>query len=318
MDAWCITEGKAGMINQVEGLASALDASYVHLSVRLRPLWRFLPNGMYPSPRYAIENIQEFSPSKCPSLVITCGKRSVYASLYLKSHLRDRVTTIHIQNPNIAPYYFDYIIAPCHDRLSGSNVISSQLALNHITQSRLTAAAQQLNTHFKLPPRSLTLVILGGINRHFHFTVDAMSTLKSQLAQHIQDDNAYCVIVPSRRTPTPIIEDLKLWSQTTPYSQLWLDSRINPYLGLLSQCDRTIITGDSSSMISESITAKKPTYIFQLPPKRRVSRITEFHRTIFAMAWAHPLSLPLPPCRLLNTPETQSIAHYLRTQLAEV
>lgn len=317
MDAWCITEGKAGMINQVEGLASAMGLSFTRLNIKLRPLWRFLPNGMYPFPYYAITNQRDFLPSQSPPIIITCGKRSVYASLYLKSHLRDRVTTIHIQNPNISPSYFDYVIAPRHDCIDGPNVISSQLALNHITQNRLSAAAQQLTPYFTPPNRTLTLVILGGINRHFHFTADALRTLKTQLAQHIEHDNAHCVLVTSRRTPMPIVDELKSWSQGTPHAQVWLDGCINPYLGLLSQCDRTIITGDSSSMISESITAQKPTYIFQLPPKRRLSRLTQFHRTVFARAWAHPLSLPLPPCHLMNMPETQSIANYLRAQVTE-
>ena len=316
MQAWCITEGKAGMINQVKGLAAAMRLSYAHHAIQLRSAWQYLPNGFYPFPHYAIANHQAFCPSRCPPIVITCGKRSVYAALYLKSRLGKRVTTIHIQNPNISSSCFDYVIAPSHDRLSGHNVISSQLALNHIRQSCLDDAAEQLSGHFIMPSRSLTLVILGGTNRHFDFTSSALSRLQSQLMQHIVNDEAYCVIVPSRRTPPSILDELRNWSLSTSYATIWSDGRINPYLGLLAQCDRTIITGDSSSMISESISAKKPTYVFQLPSKRQINRLERFHEHVFNKQWAQPLSFPLKPCHPVSTDETQIIADYLCTQIA--
>jgi mitochondrial fission protein ELM1 len=314
IDAWCITEGKQGMIHQVHGLAQAMGLTYASRQVKLRLPWHYLPNGCYPLINYAIANINDFSPKHCPRIIITCGKRSIFASLYLKSVLGNRIKTIHIQNPQIATSRFDHVVAPQHDALSGENVISTRFAINHITATLLTQSADALQKHFKPHSRPLTLVILGGTNRHFDFTTASLTSLCQSLTTLCMDGGE-CVVVPSRRTPDDVCEQFRAWAEQTSNAHFWTDGNFNPYLGLLAICDRVIITADSSSMISESISAKKPTYIYQLPAKRQHNRLMRFIEMLFVDKLAQPLSFPLTPCRTASYSETEHVAGQLLSQV---
>ena len=43
--AWCVTDGAAGNISQVKGLASAMKLNYQLKTIELRAPWKYLPPG---------------------------------------------------------------------------------------------------------------------------------------------------------------------------------------------------------------------------------------------------------------------------------
>ena len=130
--AWCVTDGVIGNISQVKGLANAMKLNYQLKTVELRFPWKYLPPGYLLNIDSAIKNIDDFKDDIKPDYIITCGRKSVYLSLLFKSKLKNKVKTIHIQDPKINPKLFDHVIAPEHDSISGKNVIKSELAINHI------------------------------------------------------------------------------------------------------------------------------------------------------------------------------------------
>ena len=67
---------------------------------------------------------------KSPTYVITCGKRMAGISIFIKSKLKDKIKTIHIQNPGVSIKHFDLLIIPEHDQVTGSNIIQTKGALN--------------------------------------------------------------------------------------------------------------------------------------------------------------------------------------------
>ena len=75
-----LTEGMHGMISQVEGLAKALDIDFIHQKVEINTLAKLLPPKITP-----ISNLffKRFSVPEI-DLVISCGWKSVIASLNLK------------------------------------------------------------------------------------------------------------------------------------------------------------------------------------------------------------------------------------------
>ena len=46
--AWCVTDGSAGMINQVMGLANAMQTRFELKTVDLKFPWNTLPVGLLP------------------------------------------------------------------------------------------------------------------------------------------------------------------------------------------------------------------------------------------------------------------------------
>ena len=65
-----------------------------------------------------------------PSIIITTGRRMSGASIALKSILKNKVKTIHIQDPKLSLNNFDLLLIPEHDRIKGKNVIQTKGALS--------------------------------------------------------------------------------------------------------------------------------------------------------------------------------------------
>ena len=314
--AWCITDGAAGCISQVVGLANAMALEYSLKTVKIRNPWHYFPSGFYPLPGLALSNALTFQPQTCPRYVISSGKRSVYASRYLKSVLGKKVTTIHIQDPKISSKYFDYVIAPAHDAITGENVIKTQYTINHITDALLNNAVQSCKHDFQQYRKPLILTVLGGSNKHFAFDPASIQSMLAQIDTLTNNLQAQTMILFSRRTPAAIQALCKDYCRDKKTLLVWQDEHENPYLALLKLADKVILTCDSASMISEAITAKKQTYVYQLPLKKKHSRLQGFIDNLITHQTIGKLSVPLTDCITLDTREVTCIARRILDQEA--
>ena len=129
LKAILLTEGMHGMISQVEGLAKALDLDFTHHKVELDNFWKLLPPKLTPISQKVFKklNTDDFD------LIISCGRKSVIPSIYLKKNSPKKVINIHIQDPKVSLNNFDYIIAPQHDGLMGNNVYQTNGAIHYLT-----------------------------------------------------------------------------------------------------------------------------------------------------------------------------------------
>ena len=147
--AWCLTDGSDGMISQVRGLAEALNVNYELKVVKLNFPWNKLPVNFLPLSNMMFKNLGDFNlDSKVPDILISCGKRSIYASLFIKKKSIKRIFSVHIQNPKINTNNFDIVVAPSHDNMVGHNVITTDLAINHITPKLLNKHAEKMKDSY--------------------------------------------------------------------------------------------------------------------------------------------------------------------------
>ena len=124
-----LTEGMHGMLSQVEGLAKALDIDFTHHKVELNNLWKLIPPKFTPISQRVYKKINQSD----YDLIISCGRKSIIPSIHLKSISNKKVSNIHIQDPKINFNYFDFIVAPEHDGINGSNVITTKGALHYLS-----------------------------------------------------------------------------------------------------------------------------------------------------------------------------------------
>ena len=120
-----LTEGMHGMISQVEGLAKALDIDFIHEKIELSSFWRLIPPKLTPVQNFVFKNKIE----KNFNIVISCGRKSVIPSIFLKRKFKDKIMNIHIQDPKVSLNNFDFIVAPEHDNLIGKNVLTTKGAI---------------------------------------------------------------------------------------------------------------------------------------------------------------------------------------------
>ena len=59
--AWCLTDGSAGMISQVKGLAGALNLNFEQKTIDLKFPWNKLPVGILPPSKIIFNNYRQIS-----------------------------------------------------------------------------------------------------------------------------------------------------------------------------------------------------------------------------------------------------------------
>ncbi len=266
---WTLTDGSQGMISQVMGLAKEFGNDIFQIKTDLHFPWAFLQPGILPTYEWIFKN--QIPSLNKPQIIISCGRKSVYLSIFLKKKYKD-IINIHIQNPKISFNNFNYIIAPNHDNIEAKNVINSVGALHKFSNEIIsnTENIENINT------KNLVTCIIGGQNQHYYFNINEAEDLCSKLKNLKQNNpNINLLVLTSRRTADSIKKILK--KNLSSISKIWLGKGQNPYEFALKYSTHFIVTSDSTSMISESAITGMPIYIYNLPFKRVSKRFERFH-----------------------------------------
>ena len=266
-----LTEGLHGMISQVEGLAKALNLEYFHEKIELNNFWKLIPPSLTPVKKYVFKNNidKEFD------IIISCGRKSVVPSIYLKKNSNKKIINIHIQNPKVSFNNFNYIIAPEHDGISGKNVISSKGALHYLTIEEIEKSRDYLQNKSNTKKDILTL-ILGGPTKYYNYTTQNIKSIFSNIKNLTEKNNLHLIVIPSNRTPLETVSLAK--------SELMKDTTIietvdkKAYLSALCLAKYIVVTCDSSSMISEAALTGKPVYVAMIETKRNDKRFKKFRK----------------------------------------
>ena len=250
------------MLSQAVGLAEAVGWPFEARTIRLRAPWSWLPGHLCPA---ALSGLREPLLPRWPDLLITCGRRNVAVSIAIRRASRERTFTVHVQNPHVPACFFDLVVPPRHDGLSGENVLRTRGALHRIAPATLEAAAATWHGRLGCPT---VAVLLGGDSRTHRFTPRRAKALADGLA--LIDGSV--VITPSRRTPTEVVTMLR---RRLPRAWVWDGSGDNPYLGMLALGRHLVVTEDSVSMVSEAASTGKPVYVAALDGGS--TRLDAFH-----------------------------------------
>jgi len=126
-----LTEGMHGMISQVEGLAKALGLDFIHEKIELNNFWKMIPPKITPIKRFVFKNdiLKKFN------VVISCGRKSVIPSIFLKKKFGNKIMNIHIQDPkvslnNFAPEIDGTVILSVKDKIDLKNYIGKFVEAN--------------------------------------------------------------------------------------------------------------------------------------------------------------------------------------------
>ena len=269
-----LTEGMHGMISQVEGLAKALDIDFTHHKVELNSFWKLIPPKLTPVSKFTFKNfdLNDFD------IIISCGRKSVIPSIYLKKNSKKKVYNIHIQDPKVSLNHFDYVVAPEHDGLSGENVLLSKGAIHYLTQEEINNNRNYLIEKLD-KDKSYLLLILGGPNKYYDYTDQNLTKIFDQVKKILEKNTLQMIIIPSMRTPNNIINLANDYFGKEHLVIKNVDKKA--YLSGLSLSKYVIVTCDSTSMISEAALTGKPIYIAEIPARKNDYRFKKF-RELFS------------------------------------
>ncbi len=308
---WGASEGAAGMVNQIRGVAVALGGPLELHNTVLRYPWRWFSPRFIPwRPQVFVDSAQ-FTGE--PRLVISCGRQGAVASLTWKRRLKERVFTVHIQDAKVSPTCFDLVCVPEHDDLRGPNVIPTFGAVHHISPARLAEARARGPVHGleRLGPGFVT-VLIGGPTRLYAFSQSDYQQFSDQL-RSLARAGKRLAILPSRRSDPQWVARLQQEFGRDQY--VWDFVSPNPYCEALALCSHLVVTCDSVSMISEAAATEKPLYIAYLAELRPARRLGQMHRAFENAGIARPFDGSLAEWTYASPDPTAVVAAAIRERL---
>ena len=305
-----LTEGMHGMISQVEGLAKALDLDFIHEKIEINNFWKLFPPKVTPVQDFVFKNKidSQFD------VVISCGRKSVIPSIYLKKKFKNKIINIHIQEPKVFLDNFDFVVAPEHDGLKGNNVLTSKGAVHYLTNDELDQNENYLKSRINSQKKIVTL-ILGGPTRYYDYNNRVIDGIFSKIEQNFLKNNYQVIIIPSMRTPQNIIEKAKNYFDKDQIIIPNVDKKA--YLSSLKISDHIIVTCDSTSMISEAAITGKPIYVAQMPAIKNNQRFKSFFNLFESLNIIKELNNSIENWTYTKLNETNKIANQIKEKIKQ-
>jgi len=287
--AWLLVDAqKTGTLRQAEGLIRGLGLAAKTFLVKPRGAWPLVPRRFWTANSFCDGPDTPFRAllAKEPPVMLmgagTTGSAAVAALGRLCSH---EVFKVALMNPRLPLDRFNAVVAPCHDRLKGSQVISTVLSPHAVTLPQVKKEVERFRAAFAPVPLPRLGVLLGGSAHRFRLNVAFAQKLGRDLRHIHLRTGAGFLLTPSRRTSATSLAALKDALGNTPHF-MWDGSGDNPYHAILGASDYLMVTGDSVQMLSEAAATTAPLYVYDAPGLP--ARLKGFHSLLYQQNLARP------------------------------
>ncbi|MDC0458063.1 mitochondrial fission ELM1 family protein, partial [Alphaproteobacteria bacterium] len=158
--------------------------------------------------------------------------------------------------PKISSKYFDLLLIPEHDKITGKNIIQTKGALSFFLNHEIK---NKKNLTAKKP---IIFLMVGGNNKRYNPQNYDYYDLGMKVAHASKLLNARLIISTSRRTGRKAEKVLKsTFTKQLNNFELYGFNDINPYPEILKTANYLIVTSDSVNMVSEAATISTPLFI---------------------------------------------------------
>ena len=302
-----LTEGMHGMISQVEGLARGLDLDFIHEKIELNNFWKRIPPKITPVESFTFKN--NFKENF--DIVISCGRKSIIPSLFLKKKLGKKIINIHIQDPKVSLDNFDFVVVPEHDGINGKNVLTSKGAIHYLRNEDLDQNIGYLKS--RIIKEKLVTLVVGGPNKYYDYHETTIKKIFSKVRENFINNGFQLIFIPSMRTPKRIIDLAKNYFDKNHIIINEVDKKA--YLSSLKLTDYIVITCDSTSMISESAITGKPIYVAQMAPIKKNKRFMKFFKLFKSLNIIRDLDNTVEYWSYDKLNETDRISSYIKDKI---
>ena len=304
-----LTEGMHGMISQVEGLAKALNLEFIHEKIELNNFWKMIPPKITPVKDFVFKN----NISEKFNVVISCGRKSVVPSIFLKKKFGSKIMNIHIQDPKVSLNNFDFVIAPEHDGLEGKNVLKTKGAIHYLTEKELEENVNYLKPRIK--KEKVIVFIAGGPNKYYDFNDEIIEEIFVKTKKNFINQGYQLIFIPSMRTPQRIIDKARNFFDDDQIIIQDIDKKA--YLSSLKLANHIIVTCDSTSMISEAAMSGRPIYVAQMPAIKKNIRFKKFFELFKSLDIIKNLEDKVEEWNYKKLNETHRISGYIEKQFKD-
>lgn len=310
---WVLDDPSDGASDQAIGIAERLGVP--HLRVPLAWRWQARLAGV--SPRGSLRGLLApgwpFSAPRGPALAISASPRSEAVALWLRNRFGTRV--VHCGRPGWQGRHFDMLVVPQHLRPPvGANVVPVLGEPHRLSPLVLSQARVSWAGRLSHLPRPLVTLLAGGGGHGGGMRPSAAHGLGQQVARMAMAAGGSVLATNTRRTGAAATEALA--SGLSPSMHVlyrWGEPGENPYAAMIALADVVVVTGESTTMISEACGSQAPVFIDSqgdLPRQRRL------HDSLFRAGHARALGSGVAPWTRLPLDEAGRVATEIRARMS--
>ena len=217
-----------------------------------------------------------------PNIIIATGSKLNAVTIALSKWKQAK--NIVVMEPSWGRWnQYDLLFIPKHDHPpKRSNIIPIPFPPVFQVKENLSDEILDFQNQFQLNAKKYISVFLGGPNAVYTYPKDFTENLIQKLKNIYENEGSHFLITTSRRTPDWVSEQLKEKLKAASFCDfLWIAGE-NPTQPknlvqiLFELSERSLVTSDSISMISEAVASQKPVSILALKEKRRFFRRNKF------------------------------------------
>ncbi len=308
---WAVSDGRAGIANQVLGLAEAVarfaPARILIKTIRYAPVFDRWPTALKLWPDAMLAGDSDRIAPPWPDIWIAAGRATLPHSRRLRALSGGQALVVQLQDPGDVSAY-DLVIAPDHDRLSGANTFSLLGSTNRVTRARLTAEAGAWHDRLAALPRPHIAVLVGGRSKTHDLSVERAEDLAGELRFVVETSGGSLLLSLSRRTPEPARQVLLDRLKDLP-GLIYAGQGDNPYFAFLDAADHILVTEDSVNMAAEAGVTGKPVHVLAMDRLRAGGKFAHFHQALRDRGVTRPFDGHLTEWTYAPLNETDRAAH---------
>lgn len=264
---WALTSDQAGDNAQVLALAEELGLPFETKPVRYTWRRRLAGNNR----RISLGSIDRQSRERLtppwPDLMIMAGPRGQPLGRYVKRASGGRTKLVLIGRPRVTASNFDLIFDTRQYRLPDApNILLLPLVMSRY-RAPLEPTAEEREWLDPLP-RPHLLLMIGGPIRYWNITPSHISSVIARLLARAGRLRGSLIVVGSPRTPRAALQ--RAAQELEGVANARFAETMPRFQVLMQDADELFPTGDSVSMVSESVITGKPVGI--VTPHSRISR----------------------------------------------
>ncbi|WAC49617.1 mitochondrial fission ELM1 family protein [Asticcacaulis sp. SL142] len=293
---WAVSDGRAGIENQVLGLAQAIarktHAQIVTRHIRYRRLFDRWPTFMKLWPDQMLKRDSDPIGPPYPDIWIAAGRATLPHSLRQKAASKGKTLVVQLQDPRENLNAFDLVIAPQHDQVAGDNVLSILGAPHRITKQRLATEFKPWAERFKGIKGPFVTVLIGGKSKSHDLSPDRAEAMAADIRRAVIATKGTLLLTISRRTPETARDILVNALKDLP-GLIYTGDGDNPYFAFLHKADHTLVTEDSINMAVEAAATGKPIHILSMDRRsalKSTRKFDAFHRALQDYGAARPFN----------------------------
>lgn len=318
---WAVSDGRAGIENQVLGLAEAISrltpAEIVTRHIRYGPTFDRLPTGLKLWPDAMLDASSDRIAPPYPDIWIAAGRATLPHSLRMRQRTGGQTFVVQLQDPKERLSAFDMVVAPEHDRLQGDNVLSLLGSTHRITAQKLSNAVAEWADRLSSLPHPRVAVLIGGRSKSHDLSADRAHQIAADIRKAIIDKGGSLLLTVSRRTPDPAKAVLLAALSDLP-GLIHMGEGANPYFAFLEAADHILVTEDSVNMAAEAAVTGKPVHIVGMDNRHPAPKFALFHKALNARGITQAFNGDLPTWHYTPLTETERAAAAVLSRFDEM